>query len=185
MIYKEFSTEVRDRYIYIPLIFERVYKLYYKSGSTIFYYREINVGGTGRVQTKSESTPRSIHFSQFLLCPPLYTLTSFGCTGNLALTINIGASMSTQQSPSVFASLGVTLVNLLGTVNTTANLANRAVNTIDQYAQTVERHAIDYNYSSQLVSAKRREQLEQQYKLLSPEQKALLDKEDIFDVVPS
>lgn len=87
--------------------------------------------------------------------------------------------MSTQQqTPSVFASFATTCTNLLGTVNTAANLANRAVNTIDQYAQTVERHAIDYNYSSQLVSAKRREQMEEEYKLLTPAQKEALAKAD-------
>lgn len=81
---------------------------------------------------------------------------------------------------SVFNDFTKTLSGLLSTVNTTANLANRAVNSIDQYAQTVERHAIDYNYSSSLASAKRREQLEQDFKLLTPAQKAMLDKADPF-----
>lgn len=94
-------------------------------------------------------------------------------------------SQAIAQPTSPFAALSTTLIGLLGTVNTTANLANRAVNTVDQYAQTVERHAIDFNYQSQLVSAKRREQLEQQYKLLTDEQKAMLDKVDIFADIPN
>ena len=89
--------------------------------------------------------------------------------------------MSTQQvTTSPLAALATTITGLLSTVNTSANLINRTVNVIDQYAQTVERHAIDYNYSSQLMSAKRREQLEAQYKLLTPEQKAQMESTDPF-----
>lgn len=83
--------------------------------------------------------------------------------------------MSTQtQAPSILSSFATTITGLLSTINTTANLANRTVNTIDQYAQTVERHAEDYNYSSKLVSLKRREQLEEQFRLLSDEEKSAL-----------
>ncbi len=99
--------------------------------------------------------------------------------------MNQTTTIATQSSPSIFGAFAVTLTNLFGTVNTTANLLNRTVNTIDQYAQTVERHAVDHNYSSQLVSAKRREQMEQQYALLTPQEKAMLKKAtDIFADVP-
>ncbi len=85
-----------------------------------------------------------------------------------------------QAKQSVVNSISTTIIGLLGSVNTTANLLNRTVNSLDQYAQTVERHAIDYNYQSELVSAKRREQLQEQYKLLSETEKALLNNDDIF-----
>lgn len=88
--------------------------------------------------------------------------------------------MSQQPAQSPFTALAVTITGLLATVNTSANLINRTVNTLDQYAQTVERHAEDYNFQSKVVSAKRREQLEQQFKLLTPEQKKAMDNVDIF-----
>lgn len=84
-----------------------------------------------------------------------------------------------------FTKLAQTCVNLLSAVDTTINMTNRIVNSADHYVQTVERHASDYNYSSQLISAKRREQLEEQYKLLTPEQKALLSKVNPFDALPN
>ncbi len=84
--------------------------------------------------------------------------------------MNQTTTIATQSSPSIFGAFAVTLTNLFGTVNT-----------IDQYAQTVERHAVDHNYSSLLVSAKRREQMEQQYRLLTPAEKEMLNKSgDIF-----
>ena len=84
-----------------------------------------------------------------------------------------------------FTKLAQTCVNLLNAADTTINMANRIVNSADHYVQTVERHASDYNYSSQLISAKRREQLEEQYKLLTPEQKVLLSKANPFDALPN
>lgn len=81
----------------------------------------------------------------------------------------------------VFTKLGQTCVNLLGALDTTINMTNRIVNSADHYVQTVERHASDYNYSSQLMSAKRREQLEQQYALLTPEQKKAMKSDNPFD----
>lgn len=82
-----------------------------------------------------------------------------------------------------FTKLAHTCVNLLNAADTTINMANRIVNSADHYVQTVERHASDYNYSSHLVSLKRREQLEEQYKLLTPEQKKLMESEDPFATV--
>jgi hypothetical protein len=93
--------------------------------------------------------------------------------------------MSTQQTPSMFAAFATTFTGLLSTVNTTANLLNRTVNTVDQYAQTVERHATDYNFKSQVISAKRREQLSEEYKLLSPEQKQAMSQVNPFDSLPT
>lgn len=81
--------------------------------------------------------------------------------------------------------LAQTIVNLLGAFDTTINMTNRLVNSADHYVQTVERHASDYNYSSSLVSAKRREQLEQEYKLLTPEQKQAMSKVNPFDSAPT
>lgn len=72
---------------------------------------------------------------------------------------------------SVISKFAQTLVNLLGAVDTTVNMANRVVNTADNYVQTVERHAVDYNFESQVVSAKRREQLAEKYRLLSDTEK--------------
>ena len=82
----------------------------------------------------------------------------------------------------VFKSFGATLVNLLNAVDTTVNMANRLVNTGDNYLQTVERHAVDYNYESQVVSAERREQLEITYAQLTPAQKKALIKAKNKDV---
>ena len=90
--------------------------------------------------------------------------------------------MSTQaRSINPITKLAQSVVNLLTAVDTTVNMVNRVVNSADQYVQTVERHAEDYNYSSQLVSLKRREQLEEQYKLITPEQRKLMDSGNIFD----
>ena len=93
--------------------------------------------------------------------------------------------MSTTTAPTLnpFTKLAGTLVNLLSAADTTINMANRIVNSADHYVQTVERHASDYNYSSQLISAKRREQLEAQYKLLTPEQKALMEATNPFEAL--
>ena len=95
--------------------------------------------------------------------------------------------MSVQQSTSTnpISKLAQSIVNLLTAVDTSVNMVNRVVNSADQYVQTVERHAEDYNYSSKLVSLKRREQLEDQYKLLTPEQRKFLNSEDIFADVPA
>jgi Spy/CpxP family protein refolding chaperone len=82
-----------------------------------------------------------------------------------------------------FTKLAQTCVNLLTAMDTTINMANRLVNSADHYVQTVERHASDYNYSSHLVSLKRREQLEEQYKVLTPEQKKLMESDDPFAYV--
>lgn len=82
-----------------------------------------------------------------------------------------------------FTKLAGTVVNLLGAVDTTINMANRIVNSADHYVQTVERHASDYNYSSHLVSLKRREQMEEQYKLLTPEQKKLMSEANPFEAL--
>ncbi len=76
----------------------------------------------------------------------------------------------------VFTKMAQTITNLLTAADTAVNMVNRGINTADQYVQTVERHAVDYNYSSQLVSAKRREQLEEQYRLLSENEKVALRK---------
>jgi hypothetical protein len=95
--------------------------------------------------------------------------------------------MSTKApSTNPISKLAQSIVNLLTAVDTTVNMVNRAVNSADQYVQTVERHAEDYNYSSKLVSLKRREQLEIELKLITPEQRKLMDSEDIFaDVHPT
>ncbi len=68
----------------------------------------------------------------------------------------------------VFQSLAQTTVNLLATFNTLFNMTNRIVNAGDNYVQTVERHAEDYNFESKIVSAKRREQIQEKYRLLDP-----------------
>lgn len=70
----------------------------------------------------------------------------------------------------VFTKLGQTFVNLLGAVDTTVNMANRIVNTADNYVQTVERHAMDYNFESEIVSAKRKQELSEKYRLLDEDQ---------------
>lgn len=82
---------------------------------------------------------------------------------------------------SVFSSLAQTITNLLKTTDVAINMVGRVVNSGDNYLQTVERHAIDYNYESQLVSAKRREQLEDQFALLTPSQRKLIREGNLFE----
>lgn len=83
--------------------------------------------------------------------------------------------MNQQQSSGVFSALAITLQNLLGSVNTTANLINRTVNAADQGMQMLERTATTANTKHKLVSAKEIEQYEEQYKLLTPEAKKILE----------
>jgi hypothetical protein len=82
-----------------------------------------------------------------------------------------------------FTKFAQTVVNLLTAVDTSVNMVNRVVNSADQYVQTVERHAEDYNFNSKLMSAKRREQLEEKYKLLTPEQRKLMSETNPFEAL--
>lgn len=86
--------------------------------------------------------------------------------------------MNTQQQPTgVFSAMSVTLQNLLGSVNTAANLINRTVNAADQGMQMLERTASTANTKHKLVSLKEIEQYEAQYKLLDEDQKKLLEEQ--------
>lgn len=81
--------------------------------------------------------------------------------------------MNVQQSTGLFSAMSITLQNLFGSVNTTANLINRSVNSLDQVMQVGERTAVIFNEKHKIVSAKEMEQVREQYALLTPEQKAL------------
>lgn len=85
--------------------------------------------------------------------------------------------MNTQQPTGVFSAMSVTLQNLLGSVNTAANLINRTVNAADQGMQMLERTATTANTKHKLVSAKEIEQYEKDYALLTPEQKKILEEQ--------
>ena len=85
--------------------------------------------------------------------------------------------MNTTQSTGLFSAMSITIQNLFGSVNTAANLVNRTVNAADQAMQMLERTAITANTKHKLVSLKEIEQYEEQYKLLTPDQKKLLEEQ--------
>lgn len=81
--------------------------------------------------------------------------------------------MTTQQPTGLFSSISITAQNLLGSVNTAANLVNRSVNSIDNVMQVAERTAVMFNRKHEIISLKEMEQIEKDYALLTPEQRAL------------
>lgn len=82
-------------------------------------------------------------------------------------------TMNQTQSTGLFSAMSITIQNLFGSVNTAANLINRSVNSLDNVMQVGERTAVMFNRKHEIVSLKEMEQIEEQYKLLTPEQKAL------------